>query len=100
MRQGPHRKLALNLCHEGGANKTRPHDSNSQGQLGKVEAAVHGSQRAHRVLLVDQHCDVILAAALGDGPAYREAHLNKPAHLPLQSPTVRCTHTIHGNLTL
>ena len=59
-----HRYLLVYLVQEGPPDEPGPDEANAQGQCGEVEAAVHSAQRAHGVLLVDEHSDVVLAAAL------------------------------------
>ena len=67
--QGAHRHLLVYLVQEGPPNEPGPDQANAEGQRGEVEAAVHRTQCAHGVLLVDQHGDIVLAAALRYGPA-------------------------------
>ena len=64
-----HRHLLVYLVQEGPPDEPGPDQADAEGQRGEVEAAVHSAQRAHGVLLVDEHGDVVLAAALRDGPA-------------------------------
>ncbi len=73
--KGAHRHLLVYLVQEGSPNEPGPHEADAKGQRGEVEAAVHSAQRAHGVLLVDQHGDVVLAAALRYGPACTTALL-------------------------
>jgi hypothetical protein len=61
--------LVLDLRQEGLPDEARPHKAHSQGQGGQVEATVHCPQRPDGVLLIDQYRDVVLAAALCNGPA-------------------------------
>ena len=61
-----HRVLLVDLREQRAANQPRPDQAHRQRQRGQVEAAVHGTQRALRILLVYQHRDVVLAAALRD----------------------------------
>ena len=63
------------LVQEGPPNEPGPHKADAKGQRGEVEAAVHSAQRAHAVLLVEQHGDVVFAAALRYGPARTTALL-------------------------
>ena len=60
--------LLRELRQKGPADQPRPHDGDGQRQRREVEAAVHGAQGAHGVLLVDEDRDVVLGAALRDRP--------------------------------
>ena len=60
--------LLRELLQEGAPDQPGAHDGDGQRQRREVEAAVDGPQGAHRVLLVDQHRDVVLGAALRDRP--------------------------------
>ena len=70
--------LLVDLGEQRAADEPRPDQAHGQWQGRQVEAAVHGAQRALRVLLVDQHRDVVLAAPLRD----------RPAHQPQQSMSI------------
>ena len=64
-----YRHLLVYLVQECAANEARPYKPDSKRQCGQVEAAMHSAQSPHRVLLVNKNCDVVLAAALCNGPA-------------------------------
>ncbi len=59
----------MQLLEEGATDEAGAHQANANRQRVKVEAAMHSAQSADRVLLVDQTRDVVLAAALSNGPA-------------------------------
>ena len=74
-----HRVLLMDLGEQRAADEPRADEADCQRQRGQVEAAVHRAQRALRILLVDQHRDVVLAAPLRDRPA--RARRSRVTHL-------------------
>ena len=71
--QCAHLRLLPQLLKQGGSNGPRANNAHCQGQRGQVKAPVHSSQGLHAVLLVQQDGDVVLAAALCNGPARARA---------------------------
>lgn len=61
--------LVAQLFQKSGAYGTRTDYAKSQRQCGQIKAAMHCSQRLHAVSLIYEYSDVVLTAALCDGPA-------------------------------